>query len=353
MRKRQKQGQISIGFHWIYILIAGVIILLFFVGVVVRQKAVSEERISATVVQKLDGIFTGAGLSEQTTQVVEVPEMEISFTCDEEGYSDYSIGRVNRETPFQPIFSAKGIESSRLLTWTLEWMMPFKVANYLFITAPNIRYYLVYDSNNLASKSWAQEAFLSLPEKLQEEMSIEELAVDGYANLLNKNDDKVRFVFFGDVFEGDVPSALRGMADQDVTAVWFTGSIEKGVVAFYRKQGEVWNDGNSTIVMGSYSTDNPNFYAAIFAEDKTQYECNLRKAFRRLEILGEVYLERALDLQYLPSCTIRPVNFNDLITRARQCSREISQECDLDFAASEILKDNQNLKTKNCGFLIY
>ena len=88
---RRKKGQISIGFHWIYILIAGAIILMFFIGLAVRQKAVAEEKISATVVRTLEGILTGAGLSEQTTHYTELPELEISFNCDDEGYSDYAI----------------------------------------------------------------------------------------------------------------------------------------------------------------------------------------------------------------------------------------------------------------------
>ena len=61
-----KSGQVQITFNWIYILIAGAVILLFFVGIVVKQKVVSEERLATDVVDILDSIFTAAGVSSKT-----------------------------------------------------------------------------------------------------------------------------------------------------------------------------------------------------------------------------------------------------------------------------------------------
>ena len=58
-----KKGQIQVTFNWIYITIAGAVILLFFFGIVVKQKAASEEKLSIEVVRILESILTGAGVS--------------------------------------------------------------------------------------------------------------------------------------------------------------------------------------------------------------------------------------------------------------------------------------------------
>lgn len=84
-------------FHWIYIIVAGAAILLFFIGFVTRQQGAAEQQLSLSVTQKLDGIFTGAALSEQTVNVIDVPQLEFFFTCDDEGISEYQVGK--RGTP--------------------------------------------------------------------------------------------------------------------------------------------------------------------------------------------------------------------------------------------------------------
>ena len=58
----EKKAQIQVTFNWVYILIAGAVILLFFIGIVVKQKAVSEENLATDVVRVMESIFTGAGV---------------------------------------------------------------------------------------------------------------------------------------------------------------------------------------------------------------------------------------------------------------------------------------------------
>ncbi|MFC1801139.1 hypothetical protein ACFLZB_01650 [Nanoarchaeota archaeon] len=356
---RKKKGQISIGFHWIYILIAGAIILIFFVGIALKQKDVSEQSISATVIQSLESIFTGAGLAEQTINYIEIPELEIAFTCDLEGYSDYSVGSVKTETPFQPIFALERVKDNVLVTWTLEWMMPFKVDNYMFVMTPDIRYYLIYDTS---SRPLASEIEAALPTEISENINFESLDISEYFGIIDKNDYKVRFVFLSDTaFVSSIPLELQGMADRDVTAMVLSGTLNGGTISFYRKDGSGWMLTGSSPLIGSFTDDNPNFYGAVFSEGKEQYDCNLRKAFKRLKISSEIYLERALQLEpaSIPDChgIFFPDYFTNsqtgLIARAEQCSEKIEVQCDLKpNVGDQIFENNRLLGTAGC-FDIY
>ena len=89
----EKRGQIEITFNWIYIVIAGAVILLFFFSLVVKQKQISEERLSNEVVQIMSSILTGAGVSEKTKNFIDASGLAdyiLYFSCDA-GISEFGI----------------------------------------------------------------------------------------------------------------------------------------------------------------------------------------------------------------------------------------------------------------------
>ena len=81
--KNQKIAQISIQFSWIFILIAGAIILLFFTSIIYKQKDISEQKLSASVLNQLETILTSSGLSSGTINAIDTPQLELGFLCDE------------------------------------------------------------------------------------------------------------------------------------------------------------------------------------------------------------------------------------------------------------------------------
>ena len=83
-RHSNKSGQVQLTFSWIYIMLAGAIILLFFVGLVFKQQAAAEESLAFDVVQIMDSIFTGAQVSEKTKNFIDVSglaDYTLSFNC--------------------------------------------------------------------------------------------------------------------------------------------------------------------------------------------------------------------------------------------------------------------------------
>src|SRR3989344_3370187 len=94
-----KKGQIEVTFNWVYVLIAGAVIILFFVGIAVKQKASSERALSSDVVRIMESIFTSAGVSEKTKNIIDVSglsEYTLQFSCSD-GVSEFGVTEIGSQ----------------------------------------------------------------------------------------------------------------------------------------------------------------------------------------------------------------------------------------------------------------
>ena len=101
-----KKAMIEIQFHWIFILIVGAVILLFFATMIYRQKTVSETGISADVLVNLESIISGSMISTKTLNLLDIPKgTEISYKdCNQ-----YEVGPYNKQTNTIVMFAPKKI----------------------------------------------------------------------------------------------------------------------------------------------------------------------------------------------------------------------------------------------------
>jgi len=313
-----KKSQISIQFHWIFILIAGIIILGFFIGIALRQKTVSEKRLALDIKEKFNEIFAGAGVSESTAIEIAVPKVEIEFSC---------IGNVSRyilkdegvsqDTVHDIIFAPDLVKSkSTIITWAMPWKMPFNVQNFLMITSPDVRYIFVY---SYGGQGIAMDLMNATPDTITKEM----YHVNDIENIFDKKNSRVRFVFLQ--IRPQMPADFKGVDDEVVSAVEIQPNR---YVQFYKKEG-------NSFEMKSYPTDsfdiiegdNVIVYAAIFAGDIEMYRCNMAKAYSRLSYVAGIYKERAQILKQkhieiegeYPVCSFYyvPDGFDELINGAK------------------------------------
>ena len=124
-----RKGQVQITVNWIYIVIAGAVILLFFAGLVVKGKTAAEKNIAEDVVQVMGNVFTGAGVSEKTKNRIEtsgLADFTFQFTCME-GVSTFGIkDKTNSvQDTTQPTFSPEEIKTTRMLLWSLPYKLPY------------------------------------------------------------------------------------------------------------------------------------------------------------------------------------------------------------------------------------
>ena len=289
MKNRKKKGQVQIQFNWIFILIAGAVILLFFVGLVVKQKGVAEQGIRTEILTALKPIITAEAFSEKTKIVVEVPDEEVFFHCTDD-VSNYGIQKagVAIDTPITPIFAPESIMTTKMVSWSLPYQMPYKVMDLLIVSAINNKYYVLGDETKFRTELI----------NFTEEFNFDEINSGEYTSLDPGDNFRIRMVVFGstnNVFTengGVIPKKLAAMGKK------LSGALIEGTdVTFYENEySSIGNSGTwvsngeiDTIGFSSMGAKDSVLYGAVFAESKDSFECNMIKVFTRMNLLNKVY----------------------------------------------------------------
>ncbi len=291
-----KKAQVEIAFNWIYILIAGAVILLFFVGIVVKQKAAAEEQLAFEVVEVMDSIFAGAGVSEKTKNFIDtsgLADYTLYFNCeiDPQGRSLGEFGIKEKGSSIQsriePIFSPQELKATKMILWSLPYNFPFKVIDSLFVTSFNTKYFILVSQDKFyeeflnATQGFNVQWILD-PSSISPEKNFQVRIIDLDGSSINENKK--------------VPDSLASLEDDKVTALVFTGS---NLITYYQKQGIQWKKMHLnplTIVSIAEERDAAK-YAAIFSANDKMYQCNMLKAFQRLQYLLEIYEQKAKEME--------------------------------------------------------
>ncbi len=281
----KKRGVVDIQFNWIFIIIAGALVLMFFVSLVNKQRSLSDIRSSQAIASNLDSILTGAQISTDTSNTVDLPSVAISLSCD-----DFSVGPVRRNLLLDIVFSPYVLRGRKMITWALDWSVPFRVANFLYLTDPELRYIIVDNGKGLGAK---------VMDAMPKEVNREVVSRPNVGSLVDKNNYHVRFVFLGDPLDAAL-GPFRNMDTGAISAVSFPDLADKtmlmstGRAVFYS-----FDKANAKFASPqvSFYLKEESFFGALFAADANGYNCAMRKAFRKLERVAEMYAFRSITLQ--------------------------------------------------------
>jgi hypothetical protein len=293
-----KKAQVEVTFNWIYIVIAGAVILLFFAGIIVKQKIASEEGLDRDVMRIMENIFTAAQVSENTKTVIDMGGLKdyvFYFKC-EEGVSKY--GLEGRSMPVEdqanPIFAPSQIQSSLLITWSVPYKLPFKVIDFMFITSSNTKYFL-WGKSDLSEDFLRAISNVSSSNKIAVNFNI--LEINDLSEIDPGKNFQIRLIDFGgklqkgDKLPASVEEKIKYLSPGRVTAISFHGAGASTSLDFFEYNQNEWKKKNKDPlpVISLGGEGDAAFYAAIFSGDDLVYQCNMRKAFQRLSYLNEIY----------------------------------------------------------------
>lgn len=276
-------------FNWLFVMIIGGIILVTFLGFAMKQRDVSEDLTKSSIASSLDAIISSAQSSSGEVSVIKVPDEEMTFECNR-----IAVGNAAKQYENLILFSPKTIKSDSIITQTMSLNIPFKTANLLFVTSPDVRYILVGDFRKDFTK-WVKE---SMPKEAVVDafysngISPPPLAVEKPFNEIeNEKHSKVRFVVVAetDPFSA-VPSPFQDMEDKDVTKLVISGN---GDVNFYRKSGTGWAAA-SIDLNPTHQYINETVIGAIYSDDKEQYKCSMGNVKKRVQKVTDVYKKRVV-----------------------------------------------------------
>jgi hypothetical protein len=347
-----RKQAIELQFHWIFMLIAGAVILAFFFSVVYKQQELSEQRLSITLAAQMDAIYTGAIESKGTAQRLVTPRPGIAFACSEVCECNYFIGTKATEFSDKLLFAPAFIKGQDAVAWALEWKLPFRIANLLMLTNPTIKYYLVYEAGDPNSEQVFKRFSKALPSEINQEIlrspdAVYGLTPQGYAH--------TRLVFLGTARKPDLRNLHLDFRAEDVSGIWI-GQDLRQVVFFEKTDPEelVFNEYPS-LLAGDATT-----YAAMFAADHQLYDCVMKRAFEKMRIVALVQAERARALQNAMSisqqfqCSYVLQDLDAVAQAAGQIAAapvfrgQESALATIRGAESELKRQNDNLILQSC-----
>lgn len=288
MKHNTKRGQIDVQFNWIFVLLIGALILSFFVGVAMWYKGTQEQKITGEIVLQLESLMKTAQESPKTAMTTTIPDITLSFTCSPYDCStfgcpsEFSGGGIARSTETQVLFSLASLEGTNLITWSLEWALPYKIANFLYVTTDAVRYIIVYDE---AHSDVARVVNTLLAENSY--ITKETVKVDSPSafSITNKNDAFVRIIAFlesNSLPTSTIEDALGAQDEGTWDIVYVDGDEDSGEITF--------SDGAAEYV------GLPLLVGALFSANKDFYSCNVQKALYQAAFVGAVYRARTAQL---------------------------------------------------------
>jgi hypothetical protein len=332
-----RKAQVEIQFNWIFVLIAGFIILLFFISIVYKQKSSADVNLAADISEDFKAILTGAGLSTRTVNVIQLPDISINFECSANGDSWFGIDQektgVKNRLETEAVFAPDTIKGNEMITLALEFDAPFKIMNLLFVTSPGVRY--IFVGNGL------EDAYNKLPD----EMNKERIQLSELANLKDLKNYKVKLVFLEST--PALPDAFKNMADNDVSAI----HVLQNTVDFYSKKGDYFASEGTVVV-----SDPILIYGAIFSQDFESCFCNIRKVYKRLGYVAEIYSSREKALQQYftehpdsRNCKEYYTGSVNSVKASAEACYENAENCVL--PVTQVKNDNSFLKRVSCPML--
>lgn len=362
----KKRGVVNVQVNWIFVLVVGAIILLFFGGLVLKQKTVAETKHSVALMQQLDTIFTASTVAVGTATPIPTPNIRLEFDYNNYYVGDYDTGIAKTLGQSKIVFAPSLIESRGLVTWSQEWNLPFKVTDFLYVTSPNVKYIIVYDDSDAALKDLADEVAVSLPD----ELNLDRIGIGDISNVVSEGDRHVRFIIFRDVIPNmyiDDSIAANPNADATVLQVHSDAKL-----SFYDvdKNGNLVFTGEADYVdfnpANALEVKHPSLYGAIFTDNPEMYVEMMKKAFKRLGFLATIFEYRTEELRIGdPACTRLYKNptssdpividhFIDLGSAADSCAADFVY-CDkhgFDIYTAGLEAGNKKLQQQSCP-LIY
>jgi len=269
----------EVQFHWIFIMIAGAVILTFFFTVVTKQQVIASDKLALKISEDLDALLTGASVSKGTAQHIEIPKTGMRFGCSETCECNFWVGRKSAPYKDKYLFAPPKLEEADLLLWTLDWKLPFRGGNFIYVTNSRTKYFLVYEPGNQQSLNLLKK----ITAALSSDLNVENVTTSQFPILENKEYPFVQFVFLSTTDVNPMEGVHESFARQNIRGVRITAD---GNLLFYSPAGDGW------FATGSAFVNDAEMFGALFASDITMYQCNLRNAYGHLYWIAQIYHDR-------------------------------------------------------------
>ncbi len=271
---RMKKGAIELPFHWIFVLIAGFVILAFFFSIALKVRKASEQKLEAELASTMDAIFNLALQSPGTLQNITIPRKGLLISCTAPPGCDcnFKVGKRSVGYKDKIVFATDALLGKKGFFWTLEWKYPFHSTNFLYSTNEEIRYNIVYTGEEKQLKQELEKTLLGeLNVKFYDNKDLKEIPWEG--------EQHTRFVFIGELKGYELHKSFK---KRSVDAV----EISNNQIIYFEKEKEILKKIREIAIP---SNDVPVILGAIFSSGEEMFLCNMASAFEKERHVSEVF----------------------------------------------------------------
>lgn len=298
-----KRGFIQIQVNWIFVIIAGALIILLFTSIAITQKNNSDKILSAKILSQLESSIVSSSIIRKSAANITLFNTEIFIECPDCscGYTTDSLQDTQPQLfGARSIFSPNHIKGNKLILLSHDFSLPFRITNFVYLTSPEVKYYFVYNSS--ISESLDVKEFLDSPTSLVKSINYEFVEVNNVASLQYRNWYKTKFVLLNPSSTNTIISDINTnfeASDLQIVNLTFVdfnpnNAIITGKAEFISNESEF-----------SHFYDFGSMYGVIFSQDYNNYYCNLRNSVFSLRRVTQVYnksIELLNESIYTPTC---------------------------------------------------
>ncbi|MDD5133697.1 MAG: hypothetical protein PHD81_00945 [Candidatus Nanoarchaeia archaeon] len=285
-------------FNWVFIILAGMVILAFFTNFTVKYIDLQNKKDNAKIVASIDNQLLSLQQSSSELQAdIENMPTNYKFGCDNIEVGNFIPRQLNDKFVFGP----KSVDTDLLIVYLRSWNYPFKITNFFYMSDKQ-PYYLIYNSD---SERFVKD--LDLPNRMNIQITKIIPIQKGKKIIFTKNPS------------GDA-----------VQIVPRNGNWEEGYVYIENKKYPLFGL--------------PSIYAVIFSD---YYPCILDRTLEKYKEVLKVYQEKALMLTQLRN----DCNYDQLYTRLKQIEGNIDKKEYDKFKDNVKLLIEQNKNLSPCPLI--
>ena len=283
-----KKG-VEISFSWMFGIIVGVILLIFFVYFAFKQVGLFNKIGINEVVESINNEINAFSTSGSSNKIVELPsDVVFSFRCGDVIYK-------NAKKDTNNLIYGDNVFRNRFNLWTKSWVFPFRIGNFYYASNLENRYFILGNEN----------FFFNIPSKFKKFNSINEE--------LKKDDIIIDFT------NSNIYSKYR---ENRVLVV----DKDNGIITFYPENKRDEFFGEEMLYGGLFSNYN-------------EYNCLKNKALRKLGLITELYKKKADLLKINSKCSFQ---YNEL-----QKSLDLFKKDPKNYKDA-IIEQNEQIKRNSC-----
>ncbi|HLC85197.1 MAG TPA: hypothetical protein VJH22_05385 [Candidatus Nanoarchaeia archaeon] len=341
-----RRANIEVQFNWVFVLIAGSVILLAFFSFIMKQKAAHDQSLAESLVKDIVFLAEGASSAKKAWQVIDGTSGAVEPRCSEECSCTLNVGSFSKEFGDLSLFIPSPLEGDKLVFWSQDWVIPFRVGNFLYMSSKNIKYWFVY----------AQEGDPLLDEITSifpRELNTETIALENIGTIEDEDYEVIKIILLnvGPLSAQDFASKLSDTLEEvDVKGV----NIDSGAksLTFYEKIDE---DSLDFVQKQAPFTAIGTLLGAIFAQDATMYSCQVEKSLERAQTIAKIYAQRTRDLNTQGKENCGYENAITILDGIAATAADLSLGLEnkrMDFPMEDLEQINRDLLNQGCP-LVY